>query len=42
MKKINPVKKNVVTRPHSAVQVLKSGKRRIVGDTKFSKDGCGY
>ncbi len=25
-----------------AVQVLKPGKRRIVGATKFGKDGCGY
>lgn len=26
----------------NGVQVLKAGKRRIVGATKFGKDGCGY
>lgn len=25
-----------------SVQVLNPGKRRIVGGTKFGKDGCGY
>lgn len=26
----------------STTQVLKHGKRRIVGGTKFGQDGCGY
>jgi len=34
--------KKVTTQPRPAVQVLKLGKRRIVGGTKFGQDGCGY
>lgn len=35
-------KKAETEKKKPASQVLKPGKRRIIGATKFGKDGCGY
>ncbi|KKW43851.1 MAG: hypothetical protein UY97_C0004G0012 [Parcubacteria group bacterium GW2011_GWB1_57_6] len=35
-------KKKAPAEQKPATRVLKPGKRRIIGTTKFGKDGCGY